>query len=340
MMYFEQNREDVLMVKSLLSEPKKIVITTHHKPDGDAMGSSLGLYLYLLRKNHVVTVITPSDYPEFLNWLRGNEKVINYQLHPDAGNELIRSAEIIFALDFNDPGRVEKMQEAITTSDAIKILIDHHLDPKDFCRYTFSYPSSAATCELIYYFIQAIDGPGMIDADIAECLYTGIMTDTGSFRFPAMTAGLHRVIASLMESGARHSRIHELIYDNFSENRVRLLGYCLHQKLQVISEYHAALITLDEKEMNDFNFQPGDSEGFVNYALGIKGIMLAAFFSERQGLVKISLRSRDNFSVKELAEQHFEGGGHKNAAGGKSLAPLQQTVDKFIALLPGLKFGT
>jgi len=339
-MYFSADQLNVDSTKTLLSKPNKIVITTHFKPDGDAMGSSLGLYNYLSRKGHQVTVVTPSDYPEFLWWMEGNDKVVNFQSNPAAATELVTSADVIFCLDFNDPARIENMQQAVSDSAAVKILIDHHLDPKNFCNYTFSYPSSAATCELIYYFILAMGDSKMIDRTIAECLYTGIMTDTGSFRFPAMKPELHRVIATLMEAGARHSLLHELVYDNFSESRLRLLGYCLSRKLQVLSQYQTAFITLNEQEMNEYNFQTGDSEGIVNYGLGIKGVKLAAFFSEKQGLVKISFRSRDDFSVKELAEQHFNGGGHKNAAGGKSLLTLQQTVDKFIALLPGLKLGT
>jgi phosphoesterase RecJ-like protein len=339
-MYFLSDPASFDSVKSLLSTPQKIVITTHFKPDGDAMGSSLGLCNYLRKKGHDVKVVTPSDYPEFLWWMEGNKDVINFQSNTSYASELISSAGIIFCLDFNDPSRVENLREGLTASAAIKILIDHHLDSKDFCKYTFSYHTAAATCELIYYFIVAMGDSIYIDRPVAECLYTGIMTDTGSFRFPAMTPDLHRVVASLMESGARHSLIHELVYDNFSESRLRLLGYCLSAKLNVIANYHTAYITLNEQEMNDFNFQTGDSEGIVNYGLGIRDVRLAAFFSEKQGIVKISFRSRADFSVKELAEQHFNGGGHKNAAGGKSLLTLQQTVDKFIALLPGLKLDS
>ena len=338
-MYFSSHQDQLKKVNEMLSLPLQIVITTHHKPDGDAMGSALGLRNYLIQKQHQVYVVVPSDYPEFLYWMDGHESVINYQQQPAYANELLLTADLIFCLDFNDPARVENLRETLLASKAYKILIDHHLDAKEFCNITFSFPKAAATCELIYYFIEALSRSEQMNRSIAECLYTGIMTDTGSFRFPSMTAGLHRVIASLMEAGANNSWIHEQVYDNFSESRLRLLGYCLHQKLQVLHEYKAAYIALNEQELHTFNFQTGDSEGIVNYGLGIKGIKLAAFFSEKQGLVKISFRSRDGFSVKQLAEAHFSGGGHKNAAGGKSLLTLQQTVDKFIALLPGLKLG-
>jgi len=339
-MYFSSATAHLTAVRKLLSTPKKIVIVTHYKPDGDAMGSSLALYHYLLLKNHQVNVVAPSDYPEFLWWMDGHSQVVNFQANPDKAKALFEQAEIIFCLDFNSPDRIEKLEAPLLSSGAVKVLIDHHLDPKDFCNYVFSFPKAAATCELVWHFIVACDDSGLVNRPIAECLYTGIMTDTGSFRFPSMSPGLHRVVALLMEAGARHSYVHEMVYDNFPEYRLRLLGFCLHEKLTVISQYNTAYIAISEQELNSFHFRTGDTEGIVNYVLGIKGIRLAAFFSEKQGLVKISFRSHDDFSVKELAEQHFEGGGHKNAAGGKSLLPLQQTVDKFIALLPGLKLGS
>jgi phosphoesterase RecJ-like protein len=333
------NKEDIDFLKSQLSTSKKIVITTHHKPDGDALGSSLALYNFLRIKNHLVNVISPSDYPEFLTWMEGNNEVINFQQQTELAKTLLNEAELIFCLDFNSPDRVENLQEPLLAASAIKILIDHHLDPKDFCKINFSFPTAAATCEIVYYFINALGENQHINRAIAECLYAGIMTDTGSFRFPSMTSDLHQVIASLMEAGARNYMIHENVYDNYSENRLRLLGYCIDEKLVVITKYKTAYITVSEAELNKFHFQTGDTEGIVNYALGIKGIVLAAFFSQKNGLVKISFRSHGDFSVKELAEKHFSGGGHKNAAGGKSLMTLQQTVDKFIALLPGLNPG-
>lgn len=325
--------------RQLLKTPKKIVITTHYKPDGDAIGSSLGLYNFFGLLNHQVTVVSPSDYPEFLWWMTGHSEVINYLTQQNIAETLIAEADLIFCLDFNSPDRVEKMESSLVKASAIKILIDHHLDPKSFCLYNFSFPEAAATCELLYYFIDALGKQDLITRDIAECLYTGIMTDTGSFRFKSMTADLHRVIAGLIEKGARNNYIHDMVYDNYQPNRLKLLGFCINEKLQVVAEYHTAIISISEKELSQFNYQTGDTEGIVNYALGIRGIKLAAFFSQNKQMIKISFRSKGDFSVKGLAETHFNGGGHNNAAGGKSFLSLQQTVDKFLALLPGLNLA-
>lgn len=328
---------DIASVAKLLSSPKKIIITTHFKPDGDAMGSSLGLYHFLLQSQHTVTVVTPSDYPDFLFWMPGNDKVVNFQLNNALAEQLFLEADLVFCLDFNTPERVEGLKPFLLETKAIKILIDHHPDPAKFCDYQFSFPQSAATGELVFYLFHALKQQNLINQPIAECLYTGIMTDTGSFRFPSMTGSLHRVIADLMDAGARKSMIHEKIYDDFTESRTRLLGYCLNDKLVILSQFQVAYIALSEKELNKFHYKTGDTEGIVNYGLGIKGIKMAVLFTEKQGLIKISFRSRDQVAVNRLAEQHFSGGGHKNAAGGKSLLSLTETVDKFIALLPGLK---
>ncbi len=324
-------------IKDLLTTPKRIVITTHHKPDGDAMGSSLALYQYLKGKGHDVNVVAPSDHPDFLNWMPGNENVISYERAGGKGKQLAADAEIIFCLDFNTASRTEKFAEAVLNSPAKKILIDHHLDPEYFCDYTFSFPTSCATCELMYYFLLELNGEDAINKSIAECLYTGIMTDTGSFRFSSMTADTHVVIANLMRAGASNFEIHENIYDNFSLDRTRFLGHCLKDKLVVLPEYRTAYIAITKQELAMYHHQSGDTEGIVNYALGIKGIRLAAFFCERDNLIKISFRSKENFSVKELSSKHFSGGGHRNASGGRSIESLDQTVSRFIALLPALK---
>lgn len=317
----------------LLSVPRKIVITTHHRPDGDAMGSSLGLYTYLKFKGHSPVVVTPSDYPSFLNWLPSNDTVINYEYHQKQGDELIRNAEIIFCLDFNWMSRVESMEPVLRNSKAIKVLIDHHLDPEDAFQFVFSYTDACSTCELIYNMIVAFGDAKLINKDLAESLYCGIMTDTNSFRYSNMKADTHRIIANLMEAGAENYKIHERIYDVNSENRLRLLGFSLKDKLTILPEFNTAYLALSESELKMFNFKSGDSEGFVNYALSIEGIRVAAFFTERDGIIKISFRSKGDFSVKELSSAHFEGGGHKNASGGRSLLSLDDTVKKFIDIL-------
>lgn len=321
-------------LNELLNTPKIICIITHHRPDGDAIGASLGLYNFLIQKNHHVQVVSPGVYPEFLSWMSGNNKIINYDEAPGKCKEALTNAEIIFCLDFNAPDRVEKLKNDLLQSKAKKVLIDHHLSPENFCEFIFSFPDSCATSELIYHFIIQSGGKSFINKNIAECLYAGIMTDTGSFRFSLMTPDTHRIIAELMEAGASNFKIYELIYDNFSEHRMRLLGYCIQEKLTVLPEYCTAYIAVNENELKTFNHQPGDTEGIVNYGLGIKNIKLTAFFYERDGLVKISFRSRDDFSVKELAAKHFDGGGHKNAAGGKSKDNLDKTIARFLEILP------
>lgn len=325
---------DLERLRSFLVEPRRLAVITHHRPDGDAMGSSLGLGLFLEHAGHRVEVITPSDYPDFLSWLPGQHLVINYDRDPVAAAESLTHADAIFCLDFNTPYRVEKLANILSESKAMKILVDHHLDPADFCDICFSFPQSCATSEIVYHLMVGLASEEQVSATIGSCLYTGIMTDTGSFRFSSMTADTHRIIANLIERGVSNHEVHENVYDNFSIDRTRFLGYCINEKLHVLPEFRAAYIAITDEELERFNHTPGDTEGIVNFALGIKGIRLAAFFCERDGIVKISFRSKGDFSVKEMASMHFSGGGHANASGGKSTAGIKQAVDKFVALLP------
>lgn len=329
--------DQMLVMKSLLNKPAKVVITTHHRPDGDAMGSSLALFNYLLKKGHLATVITPSDYPDFLNWLPGNDKVVIFESNQEQSKKLIDEAEIVFCLDYNSLNRVEGMADLLRTPKGIKILIDHHLHPENVFQHSFSYASASSTSELIFQFISALGDKDKIDKAIAECIYCGIMTDTNSFRYASMKADTHRIIASLMEAGAENYRIHENVYDSSTENRLRLLGYSLKEKLCVLNEYKTAYIGLSAAELKMFNFKAGDTEGLVNYALSIEGIKLAAFFSEKDAMVKISFRSKGDFSVQELSGAHFSGGGHKNASGGMHASGLDDAIKKFLTLLPEYK---
>ncbi len=326
--------DELLELQQILSTPKNIVITTHHKPDGDALGSSLGLLNYLQKKGHQVTMVSPSEFPDFLAWMKGSVEVIDFIKTPKAAQTAFAAAELVFCLDFNDPKRVERMTSLLSDSTVPKILIDHHLDPLQFCKYTFSFPKSCATAEIVYHFILAFGDQHLIDKDIAECLYTGIMTDTGSFRFDNVSSDTHNVVAGLLAAGANHTRIQDYIYDSYSEMRLHFLGYCLKDKLVVLPEFHAAYFAISKAEMDQYKHQPGDLEGIVNYALSIKGIKMGVLFSERDGVVKMSFRSKSGYSVKEIAEKHFEGGGHKNAAGGRSSLSLDDTVKKFRDLLP------
>ncbi|HNQ61873.1 MAG TPA: bifunctional oligoribonuclease/PAP phosphatase NrnA [Bacteroidia bacterium] len=328
---------EIKKLKGLLETKKNILITTHHRPDGDAMGSSLALYNYLKAKKKTVSVITPSDYPDFLSWLPGNKSVINYGTSEKIADKLILKADMIFCLDYNSLDRVDKMEEPLRKSKAVKILIDHHLFPEDVFKHSFSYTTASSTSELIFQFIQALGDKKFITKKIAECIYCGIMTDTNSFRFESMKAETHRIIAELIEAGAENFKIHERVYDSSTESRLRLIGYALKDKLSVLNEYNTAYIALSEAELKMFNFRTGDTEGLVNYALSIEGIKMAAFFSEKDGMVKISFRSKGNFSVQELSSKHFSGGGHKNASGGRSETSLDEAISKFLEILPSYK---
>ncbi len=321
-------------IKSLLATPQKIVITTHHKPDGDAMGSSLGLYAYLIQKGHHVTLITPTDYPYFLHWLPNNAEVMIYTDEQERSAELVKAASLIFCLDFNALARINELGELVRASDAYKIMIDHHLDPEDFDDYRHWSISACAAAQLVYDFIvNELEDGEMLNKDIATCLYTGIMTDSGSFRFESANAVVYRIAADLIDLGAEHWRIHQLIYDNATENRLRFLGHCLSEKLEVLREFNAAIITVSQAELQAYHIMTGETEGIVNYALSVNGIKLAAFIIERTDKVKLSLRSTGDFPANEICKKYFNGGGHRNAAGGYSDKNLEDTVKDFKALL-------
>ncbi|TCK68765.1 phosphoesterase RecJ-like protein [Winogradskyella wandonensis] len=331
--------EDIKAIKALLSIPKNIVIVPHRNPDGDAIGSTLGLMHYLKGYNHDVTVIAPNDYPEFLKWIPGEASILKFETEQEASQELISKADIIFTLDFNALQRTgNDMAEVLEASDALKIMIDHHQAPDNYATYMYSDVSMSSTCEMVYNFIEMLGDTDKITSEIATCIYVGIMTDTGSFRFRSTTSRTHQVIANLIDKGADNTNIHNQVYDTNSYSRLQLLGRAL-QNLKVIPEFHTAYITLSQAELDEFNFKKGDTEGVVNYALSIQNTRLAAIFIEntQEGIIKISLRSKGDFSVNELSRAHFNGGGHTNAAGGRSEDTLEATVEKFIAILPEYK---
>ncbi|MEO6348418.1 MAG: bifunctional oligoribonuclease/PAP phosphatase NrnA [Aquaticitalea sp.] len=331
-------KDNISKIKQLLSTPKRIVIVPHKNPDGDAIGSSLGLYLYLVKQKHVVTVIAPNEYPDFLKWMPKENTILKYESQRESSNSHIINAEIIFTLDFNALHRTGEMETPLNDSKAIKIMIDHHQQPDDYAKFMYSNTSMSSTCEMVYNFIEMLGESDVVDSEIATCLYAGIMTDTGSFRFPCTTSKTLQVVAHLMEKGADNSAIYNAIYDTNTTERMQLLG-CALKNLKVLPDYRTAYITLTQDELNAFNFKKGDTEGFVNYGLSIENIVFAAIFIEhkQEGITKISLRSKGNFSVNEFARAHFDGGGHTNAAGGKSDLNLKDTVEKFITILPGYK---
>ncbi|MGB3852757.1 MAG: bifunctional oligoribonuclease/PAP phosphatase NrnA [Tunicatimonas sp.] len=323
---------------SLLAIPRRVVITMHQNPDADALGSALGLAGYLAQKDHTVQVISPTDYPQFLHWMRGHQEVMVFNKGQEEHSaRLIRDADVIFCLDFSCLNRIDAMGELVRKSDAVKVLIDHHHGKEDFADFELWDTTAAATCELLYQLIVDLGERDLIDADLAECLYAGVMTDTGSFKHPNTTRHVHEVVADLIGLGADVSKVSKLIYDNNSLDRLRFIGFALSERLVVLKEYNTAYFAITDEDLRTFKSRTGDTEGLVNYALSISGITMAAIIIDRSDVVKLSFRSIGDFEVNGLAAEHFEGGGHKNAAGGISHLPLSETVDKFLRLLPVYK---
>ena len=330
--------QDIQPLKALLSAPQKIVITTHHKPDADALGSSLGMSNYLKKLGHEVTVVTPSDYPAFLHWMKGNDEVIIYsEKEREKVHRIIEACDVILTLDFSALSRINDLGDEVKNSKAYKINIDHHLHPEDFADFQISNTNAAATCELCYEFIVNMGHRDQIDKDVAECLYAGIMTDTGGFRHPNTSKNVHDVVANLIELGADNAMVAKKIYDNNSLNRLKFLGFALSEKLVVIPEYSTAYFAITSDELAKYNSQTGDTEGLVNYALSLQGIVLAALFTDRSEAIKMSFRSIGEFPANEIAAKYFNGGGHRNAAGGRTEWTLEETVNKFKEILPEYK---
>lgn len=320
--------------KERLSVSKNIVITTHHKPDADALGSSLGLANYLQKKGHDVTVISPSDYPAFLEWMHGNERVIIYEGNEQKSADIIDGADMIFCLDFSCLSRINGLGELVRAARAEKVLIDHHLEPEHFADFEFWSIKAAATAELVYDLITEMGDKHYIDTAIAESLYAGIMTDTGSFKHSNTSSKVFRTAAELVDLGADNSKVSKLIYDNNSVERMKFLGFALNERLIILEEYKTAYFAISAKDLARFNSKTGDTEGLVNFALSIKDIVIAAVIIDRGEEVRISFRSIGDFPVNELAKKSFGGGGHRNAAGGKSDLSLVETVKKFEKVLP------
>ena len=328
--------ENVQELKAFLSIPRDIVITTHRNPDGDAIGSSLALYHYLNKYGHTVRVVTPSEYPDFLSWMPDAEKIVVYDIESERTAELIERADVIFCLDFNSLDRIDKVGELIAPAKAQKVMIDHHLYPENFADYMLSDTQASSTCELIYVFIDLLEDKKNIDLTIAESIFTGILTDTGSFKY-STSGKLFRIVGELLDKGVDDKRIQDLVFNCLREKHLRLLGHCLTNRMEILEEYKTGIITLTKDDYARYEIQRGDTEGIVNYLLKLKNIKVAAFITEQPTIVKISLRSKGDFSVQEIAKKHFKGGGHKNAAGGASFQNLKATVKKFKALLPEYK---
>ena len=329
--------QDIQAIQLLLSTPKKIAIIPHRGPDGDAMGSSLGLYHFLLKNNHQPTVISPNEFPDFLAWMPGSETVKIYEKDKSNCTKILEEAELVFTLDFNALHRVGEMEQVLAKLKAPFIMIDHHQKPDDYAAITYSDTSFGSTCEMLYNFISFLGKKEDIDKTIGTCIYTGILTDSGSFRFPKTTGNTHRIVAELIDLGVENTEIPILLFDNSSFGRLQILGRAL-QNMKVIPEHKTAYSTLTQDELNAFDYAKGDTEGIVNYGLSIKGIYFTALFIENkeEKIIKISFRSQGDFDVNQFARDYFNGGGHRNASGGKSETTMEETVKKFEELLKNI----
>jgi phosphoesterase RecJ-like protein len=332
------NTLDIQAIQLLLSTPKKIAIIPHRGPDGDAMGSTLALYHFLLKNNHYPTVISPNDFPDFLAWMPGSETVKIYEKDKEACTKILEESELVFTLDFNALHRVGEMEQVLEKLTAPFIMIDHHQKPDDYATHIYSDVAFGSTCEMVYNFISFLDKKQDLDKTIATCIYTGILTDSGSFRFPKTTGTTHRIIAELIDLGVENTLIPTLLFDNSSYNRLQLLGRAL-QNMKVMIDHKTSYTSLTQEELNSFDYVKGDTEGIVNYGLSIKGIVFTAIFIENkeEGIIKISFRSQGNFDVNQFARDYFQGGGHSNAAGGKSEVSMEETLHKFESLVQNLK---
>ncbi|HKL37549.1 MAG TPA: bifunctional oligoribonuclease/PAP phosphatase NrnA [Bacteroidales bacterium] len=333
------DNQSILEIQQRLANVQQILIVTHYNPDGDAIGSSLGMYHYLSSAGYNADVVVPNSYPAFLHWMPGNEQVIVACDRMETVLNKIRSAELIIFLDFNVLNRVQELEQALREASVPKILIDHHPNPEPFADVIVSSTHVSSTSELLYEILTGLNGEKAIDPAIAECLYAGIMTDTGSFSYNSSLPETYYVVSKLIEKGIDKDKIYWKVYDNYSVDRMRLLGYCLNTKLKVLPEYGAAYISITREELRQFNYKRGDSEGFVNYPLSISGVMFSVIFIEQKDHVKISFRSKGDFQANRFADNHFNGGGHKNAAGGYSELSMDETLKKFESLLPDYKTG-
>lgn len=330
--------EDIQQVKKLLSDQQKIVIIPHKNPDGDAIGSCLGLHHYVSSLGHQSVVVSPNDYPDFLKWMPGTDTVLNFEKKNREALRAIKEATLIFTLDFNHLSRIGQMQTVVTEAKATFIMIDHHQSPGSYADIMYSDVTMSSTCQMVYNFIRFLGDTDKINPEISNCIYAGIVTDTGSFKYSSTTGETHRVVADLIDKGARNTEIHNSIYDTNTPGRLHLLG-CALKNMVILQDYKTAYITLSQDELDANDFKKGDTEGFVNYGLTIKDIRFAVIFIENreEGIVKISFRSEGDFSVNEFARNHFDGGGHTNAAGGKSDRSLQETTKYFLSLLDSYK---
>jgi phosphoesterase RecJ-like protein len=315
-------------LQSLLSKPKRIVITAHANPDGDALGSSLGLYHYLKQFGHRITVIMPTEIPEFLSWMKEYDQVLVYENTRLFSANIVKEADIIFALDYNSLSRTELMRDILKESTAFKVMIDHHIDPDDFCQAVLSDTSASSTCQLVYEFIEMMGAPAAFNKDILDALYVGILTDTGGFRY-ATSARLFKIVASMLEFGIDSNKLSDLVFNAYTIKSFNLLAYCISDCLEIMEDCNTGIIAVSQADHKKYNIQRGDLEGVVNFILKIQKIRCAVLITERREIVKLSMRSKGDFSVQEICAKYFNGGGHKNASGGSMRKPFKTVINTF-----------
>jgi phosphoesterase RecJ-like protein len=320
-------------LKKVLAPPFRVTLLTHINPDGDAIGSMLGLFWFLMKKGCQVSMAVPNDYPHFLDWMEGADQILVYSKQRDRVKEELQNADLVFCMDLNEHGRLGEIQPLLEGLNVTTILIDHHPEPDCKADHIFSVQEVSSTAELVYQLIEGLGDVELIDTPIATCLYVGMMTDTGCFSFNSSRPRTFEIVGELLLRGIDKDRTFSLVYDNYSVDRMRLLGYSLEQKLVVIPELRTAYISLTRDELNRFNHVMGDTEGFVNYPFSVSNIRIAALFIEKEDHIKISFRSKGDFPINSLAKQFFNGGGHKNAAGGESYEELAITIKKFENLI-------
>ena len=324
----------ISQVENFLDKYDKIVIVTHVSPDGDAIGSSLGLYNYLVDAGNEVTVIVPNAFPDFLRWIPGAKDILDYEKYSEYSQKLIEEAELIFCLDFNVPKRIHNLAPFVESAKAKKVMIDHHPEPSDFCDVTISYPEISSTSEMIFRLICRMGDFDAMSKASAEAIYTGMMTDTGAFSYNSNNAEIYYIIGELLKKGIDKDQIYSNVYHNYSEDRYRMLGYTLCEKMKIYPEYNSALIWLTQEEQKKYNSRKGDTEGFANLPLNIKGIIFAVFLREDNEMIKISLRSQGDFPSNKFSAECFNGGGHLNAAGGEFFGTIDEAIAIFEKALP------
>ncbi len=327
--------ETIASIKKLLAtNPGNLVVVPHENPDGDAIGAAIGLSEVLRNFGHQVNIIAPNDYPDFFKWFSSGIEVVLYDKEKSRAKRILKNASVLICVDFNEPRRAGRMEKHLTGFSGPSLLIDHHPDPASFTDHIISEIQYSSTAELVYDVLKETGLESYLTMEAAEALFTGIMTDTGSFSHNISRPNLFRVVAALMEWGIAAEKIHSNVFHNFSPQRMKLLGHCLNKKMEIFPEYRAALISISKRELEEFNFKPGDTEGFVNYPLSVNNIVFSALFIEKEEKIKASFRSKGDFPVNEFSRKHFGGGGHRNAAGGEDNGTLEATIDKFRQLLP------